>query len=178
MLTTSVLCAPLVTFTPVLVRDVFHGGAARFSIAVASFGAGGLVGAALLLGISSGLDRRRLSAFSALAYAVVVMLTALTPSFWTIPPLLVLAGASMTVSNTSANTLLQSSASPHLLGRTVSFFMLAMRGGISLGALHTGVTVGVFGVQRALLVNGIAAFVIHVALARSGFRAPSNVPRQ
>ena len=50
--------------------------------------------------------------------------------------------------------------------------MLAMRGGISLGALHTGVTVGIFGVQRALLVNGIVAFAIHVVLARRGFGAP------
>ena len=32
---TSVLCAPLVTFSPVLVKDVFHGDAGRFSLAVA-----------------------------------------------------------------------------------------------------------------------------------------------
>jgi MFS family permease len=172
VLTSSVLCAPLVTFTPVLVRDVFHGDAGHFSLAVASFGGGGLLGAAVLLVVSSGTDRRRLSSGFALTYAASVILTALTPSFWAVPPLLVLAGASMTVSNTSANTLLQSSASPHLLGQTVSFFMLAMRGGISLGALVTGATVGLFGVQRALLGNGVLALAIHVVLSRAWLAGP------
>lgn len=49
VLTTSVFCAPLVTFTPVLVKDVFHAGAGQFSTAVASFGIGGLLGAFGLL---------------------------------------------------------------------------------------------------------------------------------
>jgi MFS family permease len=175
VLTSSVLCAPLVTFTPVLVRDVFHGDAGRFSAAVASFGVGGLVGATVLLAVPSRVDRRRLSSGFALAYAVVVVLTALCPSFWGVPPLLVLAGASMTLSNTSANTLLQATAPPHMLGQTVSFFMLAVRGGISLGALLTGATVGLLGVQRALLVNGLVAVVLHGALARAWFRAPPPV---
>jgi MFS family permease len=51
VLITGVLCAPLITFSPVLVKDVFKGGAAHFSAAVASFGIGGLIGATGLLGI-------------------------------------------------------------------------------------------------------------------------------
>ncbi|HEY0267770.1 MAG TPA: MFS transporter [Methyloradius sp.] len=45
----SSLCAPLLTFSPVLVKDVFHGNAAQFSIAVSAFGVGGLLGAVGLL---------------------------------------------------------------------------------------------------------------------------------
>ena len=52
VLATSVLCAPLVTFTPVLVKEVFHGNAGHFSTAVAAFGVGGLLGAAGLLGVA------------------------------------------------------------------------------------------------------------------------------
>ena len=46
VLASGVLCGPLITFTPVLVKAAFHGSAGHFSAAVVSFGAGGLLGAA------------------------------------------------------------------------------------------------------------------------------------
>jgi predicted MFS family arabinose efflux permease len=176
VLATGVLCAPLVTFSPVLVKEVFHGGAARFSAALVAFGAGGMLGAAGLLSIAPRVDGRRLSSGFALAQGAVLVLTALNPWFWGMPPLLVLAGASMTVSNTATNSLLQATAPPHLLGRTVSLYMLAMRGGISLGALLTGAAVSLLGVQHALLLDGVAALVVQAALARMWFRAPLPNP--
>jgi predicted MFS family arabinose efflux permease len=163
-LASGVLCAPLITFTPVLVKEAFHGSAARFSEALVSFGAGGLVGAAMLLAIPASVDRRRLSFSFALVLGAGLVLIALNPWFWALPPLLVIAGASMTISNTAANTFLQGTASPHLLGRTVSVYMLSMRGGISIGALVTGATVGFFGVRHALLANGALAVVVQAML--------------
>jgi predicted MFS family arabinose efflux permease len=165
VLATGTLCAPLVTFAPVLVRDVFHGGAERFAAALVAFGVGGLLGAAGLLAIPPSVDRRRLIGGFALAYGVTLVLSAITRSFWTLPPLLVIAGASMTVSNTAANALLQSTAKPQLLGRAVSLYMLAMRGGISLGALATGATVSLLGVQHALLINGAVAVAVQLAVS-------------
>jgi predicted MFS family arabinose efflux permease len=172
----SVLCAPLVTFSAVLVKEVFHGDAGRFSTAVASFGAGGLLGAAGLLSVPPSVDRRRLSSAFAVAHGAVLMLTALNPWFWGLPPLLVLAGAAMTVSNTAANSLVQTTARPHLLGQTVSLYMLALRGGISIGALLTGALVSALGVKQALLLDGLAAVVVQAALARMWLRAPLPEP--
>ena len=103
-----------------------------------------------------------------------LILTALNPWFWGLPPLLVFAGASMTVSNTAANSLLQARVSPHLLGQTVSLYMLAMRGGISLGAVLTGATVSALGVQHALLLNGVLAVVVQGLVARAWLRAPAT----
>jgi predicted MFS family arabinose efflux permease len=172
VLATSVLCAPLVTFSAVLVKEVFRGDAGHFSTVVASFGVGGLLGAAGLLSVAPSVDRRRLSSGFALGYGALLVLIALDPWFWVMPPLLVLAGASMTVSNTAANTLLQATTSPRLLGQTVSLYMLAMRGGISIGALLTGATVSLLGVQHALLLNGLVAVVVQAALGRAWSRAP------
>ena len=149
-----------------MVREIFHGNAGRFSIAVAAFGAGGLLGATGLLGVASSVNRRVLSSCFAVAYGAVLVLTALTPWFWALPPLLMLAGASMTVSNTSANTLLQGSAGAHL-GQTVSLYMLAVRGGSSIGALLTGAEIGLLGVRHAFLVNGVAALVVQAVIART-----------
>lgn len=172
VLATGVLCGPLVTFVPVLVKQVFHGGPGQFSAAMVAFGAGGLIGGASLLSVPASVDRRRISAGFAIAFGILLVLTALSPAYWMVPPLLVLAGASMTVSNIAANVLLQSMSSQRLLGQTVSLYMLAMRGGLSVGALVMGASVSLLGVQRALLINGALAVVLQGAVARRWLRAP------
>ncbi len=63
-----------------------------------------------------------------------------------------------------------STASPQLLGQTVGLYMLAMRGGISLGALLTGAVAGLLGVRHALLLDGLAALAVQSAVARMWFR--------
>jgi predicted MFS family arabinose efflux permease len=152
-----------------LITIVFRGDAGHFSLAVAAFGGGGLLGAAVLLGIAPG-DPRWLSSGFAVAYGCVVTLVGLDRWFWAIPLLLVIAGASMAISNTAANSLLQATARPQLLGQTVSLYMLAMRGGMSVGALLTGITVSRWGVQRALVVNGLVAVAAQATLARAWTR--------
>jgi MFS family permease len=170
VLATGVLCGPLVTFIPVLVKNVFHGSAGQFSMAMVSFGAGGLIGATALLSVAASVDRRKLSSGFGLAFAMILVLTALTRAYWTVPLLLVLAGASMTVSNIASNVVLQTTSNPALLGRTVSLYMLALRGGLSVGALITGATVTALGMQNALLINGVLAIIAQAAIARNWLR--------
>jgi MFS family permease len=51
------------------------------------------------------------------------------------------AGIFMTITNTSANSLLQATAPARIRGQTVSLYMLVMRGGVSIGSLLTGISV-------------------------------------
>ena len=170
VLITSTLCGPLVTFSPVLVKDVLHGDVSHFSLAVGAFGAGGLLGALCLLLVDAERDRRRLISACALALGALVVLVALCPWLWALPLLLAGAGMAMTVCNTSANSLLQSLAPPGLRGVTVSLFMLAMRGGLSLGGLLTGASANWLGVRHALLANGLLA-VAAIAVTCGGWLA-------
>jgi MFS family permease len=165
VLLTSTLCGPLIIFCPVLVKDVLHGDANEFSLAIGAFGIGGLLGAVGLLGVGANRDRRRLSSWFAFGYGVIMTLVAVNSWFWSLPALLIVAGLAMSVSNTSANTFLQAIAPAHLRGRTVSLFMLAMRGGISIGSLLTGISVSL-GVRNALLVNGILAVAAQLIIGR------------
>jgi hypothetical protein len=82
----------------------------------------------------------------------------------------------MNVSNTSANTLLQAAAPPRLLGQTVSLYMLALRGGVSVGSFVTGITVGVVGVREALLLNGGLAVIGQLVLLQQRNPPPSAKP--
>jgi len=160
----ALLCAPLITFCPVLVKQAFQGDAAQFSLSAGALGLGGLLGAAALMGFDAQRDRRPWCTGFSLAYAVIVVLAALNPWPEALAPLFVLAGVAMTASNASANTLLQTNAPEHLRGKTVSLFMLAMRGGLSLGSLLTGFSVYLLGVRSALALNGVLALLALSAL--------------
>jgi MFS family permease len=128
---------------------------------MSTFGLGGLLGALGLLAVGTGRDRRPISSWLALAFAVVVVGAALNPWPWALPVVFALAGVSMTASNAAANGLLQTAAPEALRGQSVSLFMLAMRGGMAIGSLLTGLMVSCLGVRHALLVNGLRAVAVH-----------------
>lgn len=172
VLTSALLSAPLITFCPVLIKEILQGDVSQFSLTMGAFGLGGLIGAIGLLAVDPETDRRPLSSAFALAFGVVVVLAALNRWHWGLPLLFALAGVSMTASNASANALLQSAAPERIRGQTVSLFMLAMRGGLALGALVTGVSVSFLGVREALVINGVLAVLVHLAARRVWLRAP------
>jgi predicted MFS family arabinose efflux permease len=178
VLAMNLFCAPLMVFVPVLVRTVFHGDAAAFSRSVTAFGAGGILGALCLLGIPGRIDRRRLTMTFGLAYAAAVVATALVATLRFLPALMFTAGAAMSVSGTAANTLLQSSVRSELLGQASSIWMLAMRGGMAIGALLTGVAVSLIGVQSALLVDGCLGIAIQAAIGVYWLRTKLPAPAQ
>ncbi len=167
VLATSLLCAPLVTFCPVLVKVAFHGEVSHFSAAMGAFGAGGLLGAIGLMGVNPRRDRRPLSWGFAATYGVTVLLVAVNQWLWMLVPLLVVAGIAMTASNASANALLLASAPVPFRGEAIGLYMLAMRGGVAVGGLLTGAVVTLIGVRNALFVNGALAVLAHAAIARS-----------
>lgn len=167
------LCSPLVTFCPVLVSSVFHGSAIQFSLTIGAFGCGGLLGALLLLTLSPTADRRRLSSWFAAIFGITLALAAVVPWFWALLCIVVLSGISMSVTNTATNTLVQTAATPSLRGQAVSVYMLAMRGGMALGSLITGYSVHLLGARTALLINGLLAIAVQIAISRSWSAAPS-----
>lgn len=169
---TSLLCGPLITFCPVLVRDAFAGDAGRFSIVISAFGVGGLLGAVVLLGSAPARDRRGVSSGWAIACATLVGAAALAPWFWLLPVFVLLGALAMTLSNTAINTLLQATASPALRGQTGSLYMLAIRGGMAFGSLLTGGLVHLVGIRGALVIDGVLAIVAQLVLGRVWRRSP------
>jgi MFS family permease len=170
VLVTSALCGPLITFAPVLVKLAFRRDVGSFSLAITSFGVGGLLGAVALLGVRATTDRRLIASIFAAVFGAVTAAAALAPWFWAVPVLLALAGLAMTASNTSVNTLMQSAVPDRLRGRTLSLYMLAMRGGIAFGGLLTGAAVDLLGIRPVLLLNGLLAVVLHVLIGRHWLR--------
>ncbi len=171
VLGTSLLCAPIITYCSVLVKQALVGGVGHLSITMSAFGAGGLLGALGLLAVNPGVDRRPLSSAFALGYALVVVLVALVPGPWTLPVLFGLGGVCMTACNASAQALIQIRAPASLRGQAMSLYMLSMRGGLSVGALLTGALVSRIGVRQALLADGCLALLLLAVVGRGWRRA-------
>ncbi len=159
VLISGLFCAPIVTFAPVLVRDSLHRGSGTFSGTLSAYGVGGLVGAGVVLILTTNRARQRASTFAALAVGLLVILIAVYPHFLLVLVAFALIGGGMVTTNASANTILQSSIDSRLRGRMSSLYTLALRGSLALGSVATGVVVSHAGVGRGLLVDGILALV-------------------
>ncbi len=64
----------------------------------------------------------------------------------------------------------QSISPATLRGQTVSLYMLAVRGGTSLGGLLTGASISLLGVRHALLLNGALAIGAQLLIGRKWTR--------
>ncbi len=158
---TSLLCGPLTTFCPVLIKDVFHADVGRFGGAIAALGLGGLFGAGSSFFLfKMKLSRSRLATGVAILLGVTLILISLNRSLVLLNVLMVAAGVCMTLSSISAGSYLQETASNLSRGKMVSLSQLAMQLGISAGGLLTGLLATHFGVATAFLINGSGAIVL------------------
>lgn len=160
----GLFAGPLITFMPVLIRDGFGKGVGTFSITLAAFGIGGMLGAAGVLATDPAIDHRRRSSLFAIFYGAVVIASAIQPFVWLVPVLAIGAGISMTTSNTLANASVQQHAKPEQRGQAVSLYMLAMHGGAALGSLATGAAIHLVGVRPTLVVDGMIAIAVQLAI--------------
>jgi len=170
---TNLFCAPLITFSAVLIKNVFHAEATHFGWAVTAFGTGGLIGAAItFIPLPKFFKRNIFASILAIFCGLLIIAIALNHSIYLLITLLVFAGISLTTSNISINTFLQENIKNNVRGRLVSLFQLALSGGISIGALFTGFTVAQLNISNALLINGIFAITFQIWLLWKQLKTP------
>ena len=158
-------CAfPLVTFLPVFAKEVFHRDAKGYSVLLAAFGVGGILGA---IGVARfGHLRRK----GILAVTMLIVFGALMIGFaLSREPILsyaflALAGAALMVVFAMFMTLVQSNVEDALRGRVVSVYSLAFRGAIPLGNIAAGIATRFVSPPRVLVVNGLVLLTIGAAV--------------
>lgn len=152
---------------PLLTTSGFGAGPAAYGAAMACMSVGGVIGGFAAMRRRRHLGTRSLS-WSAVIWGALICAAALTPTLPTALVILVFVGSGSITFNSSAKTLMQMEAVPQMRGRVMSIWSIGWLGGTVFGAPAVGAIGAAWGARSALLVGGLAAAGIGLAvLARS-----------
>lgn len=152
---------PLLTFLPVITKDVFQQDVAFYSWLMTFSGAGAVTGAMTVayIGKHRHIGRWLLIFLALFGTAMALFSLSRTPGLSA--ALLFVAGALLVMSFSLTTSLAQLLAPGELRGRVVSIYMVAFRGGSPLGGLAAGMLATQVGsAPTVLLVNGLLLTVI------------------
>ncbi|MEO7156577.1 MAG: MFS transporter [Vicinamibacterales bacterium] len=152
---------PLLTFLPVIVKDVFHQDVGFYSRLMTCSGAGAVTGALFVayIGKHRHIGKMLLIFLALFGTAMVAFSLSRTPVISAV--ILFIAGALLVMCFSLTTSLAQVLAPPELRGRVVSIYMVAFRGGSPLGGLASGWLVTQVGsAPKVLMVNGIALTIV------------------
>lgn len=152
---------PLLTFLPVITKDVFGRDVAFYSRLMTCAGAGAVTGALIVayIGRHRHIGKLLLIFLGLFGASMVAFSLSRTPVLTA--ALLFLAGSLLVMCTSLTTSLAQLLAPPELRGRVVSIYMLAFRGGSPLGGLASGWLVTQVGsAPTVLMVNGITLTIV------------------
>jgi len=164
--TTTFLGFAVLTFLPIFVTRVFHGGAFAYSQLLAFSGTGSVVGALIVAWLGK-FPRMGLAALIMQAiYGLLIVAFSQSHNIWVSSVLLFFIGAALMIVFSSVTSLIQLIAPNEMRGRVMSIYMVAFRGGMPLGSLASGYfatfidPATVIGINGALLVLVAIYFLI------------------
>ena len=152
---------PFMAVLPLVVRDVYHGGAAEIAYVNLAFWAGTIVAAFAFAGLARRLSRRgRLVVGAVSVGAVILLCMALQPPFLVLNALCFVWGLGAGITMTQGRTILQIVAPPTHRARLMSLFQLGLGGGGPIGAFIAGSLAAVLGLKLAMVLPAIAMAVL------------------
>jgi MFS family permease len=157
---TTFLGLPLLTFLPVVVRQIFHGEVLQYTYMLACSGAGAVIGALVV----AWLGRFKHMGWTLLVvqaiFGALIVTFAMSRVWWWSCVVLFAAGAALIVVFSMTASLVQLIVPDHLRGRVVSIYMVAFRGGMPLGSLAGGYAASLTSAPHVLAVNGALVSVV------------------
>ena len=152
---------PLLTFLPVITRDVFNQDVGFYSRLMTFSGAGAVTGALIVAYVGKHRHIGRLLLIFLALFGTTMAVFSLSRTASLSAMLLFVAGALLVMSFSLTTSLAQLLAPPELRGRVVSIYLVAFRGGSPLGGLASGWLVTQVGSAPAvLMVNGVLLTLI------------------
>ena len=152
---------PLLTFLPVMAKDVFQQDVGLYTQMMTTSGIGAVCGAMVVAWYGRHEHMGRLLLVLLAAFGCAMTAFALSPDVRLSTAILFFTGALLVMCFSLTNSLVQLIAPPELRGRVVSIYMMAFRGGSPLGGLASGWLITQVGSAPAMLaVNGVALTLV------------------
>jgi MFS family permease len=159
---------PLLTFLPIITKDVFQQDVALYTRFMTIAGVGAVLGALIVAWVGK---HRHMGLMLLIVQALLGLVTigfSFSQSIWLSQLLLFLGGAMLVTCFSMTTSLVQLLAPHDLRGRVVSIYMVAFRGGSPLGGLVSGWLVTQIGSAPYVLAlnGGLLTIVALVAMTR------------
>lgn len=158
----SLFVLPFTTLIPVYAKDIFKGTASTFGIIDSAIGLGAFSGAMFLASLKTDSNLRRILAVNTILFGVGLVLFSYMHFYPAALVCAVLTGFGMMSQITISNTLIQTTVSPHMRGRMISFYAMAFFGMQPLGGLIVGSVSQWVGVPATVLAQGCMAILIGI----------------
>jgi MFS family permease len=161
---------PIVTFLPVVAREIFGLGANGYAWMTATYGTGSVAGALMVAATAHTRRKGRVALMLQLAFACLMVAFALSRSLPLSLVIAFFAGMCIVGVVSLYSSLVQLTTSDQMRGRVMSIFMLAFRGGMPLGNLIAGYVAQRWGISWALGVNGVVLAIVALVFVVRGTR--------
>ncbi len=151
----TLLSYPLITFLPVMARDVFHGGPNVFTLFLCLSGAGSVAGALLVAASQKRAGQAKRSLIVMLLLGILIAAFGLSRSLGLSGALVFAAGASLMVVFALNTSLVQLYVGDEMRGRVMSVYNVAFRGGMPMGSLISGLLIKQASAPVIMTGNGV-----------------------
>lgn len=156
----TLLSFPLVTFLPVMAKDVFHGGSNIFTLFLCLSGVGSIVGALVVAGVRAQTGQGRKSLLVMIALGALMVGFGASRNIALSSLLLLGSGAALLAVFAFNSSLVQLRVSDSMRGRVMSVYNVAFRGGMPLGSLISGALIGKSSAPIIMAANGAAMVLL------------------
>jgi len=154
---------PLLTFLPIVAKDVFQQDVGLYTRMMTTSGIGAVCGAMIVAWYGRHAHMGRLLLVLLSAFGAAMTAFALSPDVRLSTAILFFTGALLVMCFSLTNSLVQLIAPAELRGRVVSIYMVAFRGGSPLGGLASGWLITQVGSAPAMLaVNGVTLALVAI----------------
>jgi predicted MFS family arabinose efflux permease len=151
----TALTAPMRTYIPVFVKDIFHRGPETYGNILSLMGVGSILGSLVVAGRGNIVNKGRVALVMMICLGGAISAFALSKVLPFSYASVVVVGASMMAVFATVTSLVQLITTNEMRGRVMSVYNCAFRGGMPMGNLVTGWLVPVFSAPSVLAVNGL-----------------------
>ena len=164
----TLLSYPLITFLPVLARNVFHREADTFTLFLCLSGAGSVVGALTVAAMHHHKGQARQSLAVMLLLGAFITAIGVSRSLWLTCVFIFCCGVLLMIVFAVNSSLVQSHTTDAMRGRVMSVYNLAFRGGMPMGSLLSGLLMSRTSAPATMAANGIAIAAVALSFLIAG----------
>jgi MFS family permease len=172
----SLFVLPFSTLIPVYAKDIFKGTASTFGVIDSVIGLGAFCGGIFLASLSAGTDLKKILAINTLVFGVGLVAFSHMHNYPVALFFSAIVGFGMMSQITIGNTIIQTTASPEMRGRVISFYAMSFFGMQPLGGLLIGAVSQKIGVPDTVMAEGIVALIL--GIIHFGFLRRSRLKKE